>query len=110
MQPNITGNSRPLKLGGGTPAQIGSGSNFPAVKLVQIFSPEDWEGFTEEYVASVTPPYKHSLRFTGAGGMGRDVVGFRSDGYFKGQRDNYQCKRYGDALVPSDVKFFCSKT
>ena len=103
MQPNITGNSRPLKLGGGTLAQIGSGSNFPAVKLVQIFSPEDWEGFTEEYVASVTPPYKHTLRFTGAGDMGRDVVGFRSDDYFKGPWDNYQCKRYGDALVPSDV-------
>jgi hypothetical protein len=44
MQPNITGNSRPLKLEGRTPAQIGSGSNFPAIKLMQVFSPDDWEG------------------------------------------------------------------
>ncbi len=70
MQPNIAGNWRPLKLGGGTPAQVGSGSNFPAVKLVQIFSPDDWEGFTEEYVASVTPRYKLTVRFTGPGDMG----------------------------------------
>jgi len=102
-QPNITGNSRPLKLGGGVPAQIGSGSNFPAVKLVQIFSPDDWEGFTEEYVASVKPPYEKAVRFTGPGDMGRDVVGFGSDKYFEGPWDNYQCKRYGGALVPSDI-------
>lgn len=103
MQPNITGNSRPLKLGGGTPAQIGSGSNFPAVKLVQIFEPADWEGFTEEYVPSVMPPYVKTVRFTGPGDMGRDVVGFSSDQYFKGPWDNYQCKRYGAALNPSDI-------
>jgi hypothetical protein len=103
MQPNINGNSRPLKFGGGTSAQIGSGSNFPAVKLVQIFSPDDWEGFTEEYVASVTPPYKQTLRFTGPGDMGRDVVGFKSDQNFDGPWDNYQCKRYGETLAPSHV-------
>lgn len=103
IQPDGTGNSRQLKLEGGTPAQIGSGSNFPAVKLVEIFSPDDWEGFTEEYVGSVTPPYKKTLRYTGAGDMGRDVVGFNSDQYFNGPWDNYQCKRYGAALVPSDI-------
>ena len=103
MKPNITANSRPLKLGGGTPTQIGSGTNFPAIKLVEIFSPDDWEGFTEEYVGSVTPAYKKTIRFTGSGDMGRDVVGFSSDKYFDGPWDNYQCKRYGDALIPSDV-------
>jgi hypothetical protein len=103
VQTNITGNSRPLRLGGGRLAQIGSGSNFPAVKLVQIFSSDDWEGFTEEYVASVTPPYKQTVRFSGAGDMGRDIVGFSSDQYFNGPWDNYQCKRYAAALVPSDI-------
>lgn len=57
--------------------------NFPAVKLVEIFSPDDWEGFTEEYVGSV-PAYKKTTRFTGPGDMGRDVVGFMSDKYFDG--------------------------
>jgi hypothetical protein len=103
MQPNITGDWRPLKTGGGASAQIGSGSNFPAVKLVQIFEPADWEGFTEEYVEAIKPPYKKTVRFTGAGDMGRDVVGFSSDKDFQGPWDNFQCKRYGNALVPSDV-------
>jgi|SRR5882724_6277354 len=102
-KPDITGSNRPLKLGGGTPAQIGSGTNFPAVKLVEIFSPDDWEGFTEEYVGSVIPAYKKTMRFTGPNDMGRDVVGFQSDKYFAGPWDNYQCKRYGNKLIPSDV-------
>jgi hypothetical protein len=103
METNMAANSRPLKLGAGTPAQIGSGTSYPAVKLVEIFSPEDWEGFTQEYVGSVTPAYKKTVRFAGSGDMGRDVVGFSSDKYFDGPWDNYQCKRYGEALIPSDV-------
>jgi hypothetical protein len=77
--------------------------NFPAVKLVEIFSPDDWEGFTEEYVGSVVPAYKKTMRFTGPGDMGRDVVGFRSDKSFDGPWDNYQCKRYGHKLQPGDI-------
>ena len=102
-KPDIKGTNRSLNLDGRTPGQVGSGTNFPAVKLVEIFSPEDWEGFTEEFVGSIVPPYKKTLRFTGPGDMGRDVVGFMSDKYFEGAWDNYQCKRYGAALVPSDI-------
>jgi hypothetical protein len=102
-KPNVTANSRPLNLGRATPAQIGSGTNFPAVKLVEIFSPDDWEGFTEEYVGSVVPAYKKTMRFTGPGDMGRDVVGFLSDKSFDGPWDNYQCKRYGHKLQPGDI-------
>lgn len=102
-KPDITGTYRSLKLGEGTPAQIGSGTNFPAVKLVEIFSPDDWEGFTEEYVASVVPKYHSTMRFSGPGDMGRDVIGFLSDKLFEGPWDNFQCKRYGDKLGPSDV-------
>ena len=76
--------------------------NFPAVKLVEIFSSDAWEGFTEEYVSSVSK-YKKTMRFTGPGDMGRDVVGFMSAEYFDGPWDNYQCKRYGRKLIPADV-------
>jgi hypothetical protein len=100
---DITWSYRPLKQGSATGTQIGSGLNFPAVKLVEIFSPDDWEGFTEEYVASVVPPYTKTVRFTGPGDMGRDIVGFRSGEYFQGLWDNYQCKRYGEKLVASDI-------
>ena len=91
MTADITGSFRPLKLGSTAGSQIGSGINFPAVKLVEIFSPDDWEGFTEEYVASVVPAYTKTVRFSGPGDMGRDVVGFRTDQYFQGPWDNYQC-------------------
>jgi len=77
--------------------------NFPAVKLVEIFSPYVWEGFTEEYVGSVVPAYKKAVRFTGPGDMGRDIVGFLSDESFDGPWDNYQCKRHGHKLMASDI-------
>jgi len=93
---------RPLKLGAGAPVQVGSGMNFPVVKLVEIFSPDDWEGFAEEYASSVSG-YEKVVRFTGSGDMGRDIVGFASSDYFDGPWDNYQCKRYGDSLTPSDI-------
>lgn len=99
----LDGNSRPLKTGDGVPAQIGSGMNFPLVKLVQILPPDDWEGFTEEWAHSLEPGYNKVVRFTGAGDMGRDVVGFSSEEYFNGPWDNYQCKRYGVQLQPAHI-------
>ena len=44
----FSGNSRPLKdgIGEGTPTKTGSDMNFPVVKLIEIFSPDDWEAFT----------------------------------------------------------------
>jgi hypothetical protein len=44
----FSGNSRHLKdgIGEGTPTQTGSDMNFPVVKLIEIFSPDDWEAFT----------------------------------------------------------------
>jgi hypothetical protein len=94
---------RPLKLESGTPAQMGSGMNFPAVKLVEIFSPDDWEGFTEEYVSAVPGYVEPPIRFTGPGDMGRDIVAFTSPDQFNGPWDNYQCKRYGKQLTASDI-------
>lgn len=93
---------RSLKLDSTSPIQIGTGINFPVVKLVEILSHEDWEAFTEEYASSVTE-YHQAMRFTGPGDMGRDIVGFVTDKFFDGPWDNYQCKRYGDKLTPSDV-------
>jgi hypothetical protein len=52
--------------------------NFPAVKLVEIFSAADWEGFAEEYANSV-PGYNKVMRLSGPGDMGRDIVAFVSE-------------------------------
>ena len=93
---------RPLHLGTGTSPQVGSGMNFPAVKLVEIFSAADWEGFAEEYANSV-PGYDKVMRWSGPGDMGRDIVAFVSENKFDAPWDNYQCKRYGEKLTPSDI-------
>lgn len=76
--------------------------NFPAVKLVEIFSAADWEGFAEEYANSV-PGYDKVMRWSGPGDMGRDIVAFVSENKFDAPWDNYQCKRYGEKLTPSDI-------
>jgi hypothetical protein len=87
---------------GGSPQSV-SGMNFPVVKLVEIFSFDDWEGFTEEWATCLVPGYHQVLRFSGAGDKGCDVVGFVSDKFFDGPWDNYQCKHYGAKLTPSDI-------
>jgi hypothetical protein len=94
---------RPLKLETGTPAQMGSGTNFPATKLVEIFSADDWEGFTEEYASAIPGYAEPPMRFSGPGDMGRDIVAFASPDQFNGPWDNYQCKRYGEKLTAAAV-------
>jgi hypothetical protein len=104
---NIIADMRRLepKAASGSPGspQSGSGMNFPAVKLVEIFSPDDWEGFTEEWATCLEPAYHKVMRFSGSGDKGCDVVGFVTDKFFDGPWDNYQCKHYGDKLTPSDI-------
>lgn len=42
--------------------------------------------------------YKSSMRYGGAGDLGRDVVGFYTDQKHEGEWDNYQCKQLGKSL------------
>lgn len=86
-----------------TAGHVSSGLPIPAALRVQVFSPDDWEMFTEEYASSLGPYYTKIRRFGGSGDMGIDVACFVTDQGFKGGWDNYQCKRYDNALRPSDV-------
>lgn len=101
----LNSNSRKLKPGSGASAvtQIGSGSNFPAAKLVEIFEPTQWEDFTEEWAVSLESVYKEVSRWSGSGDLGLDILGFRTDEKFDGPWDNYQCKRYALKLQPKDI-------
>jgi hypothetical protein len=56
------------------------------------------EKFVLDWVNSKTASYVESTRFSGAGDMGRDVVGFLSKNKHEGEWDNYQCKQYANAL------------
>jgi hypothetical protein len=98
------GELRKLKspTGADTPAQVGSGMNFPVAKLIELLEPGQWEEFTEEWAHSLKQ-YVEVERWSGPGDKGRDIIGFSSDKKFDGPWDNYQCKRYALKLAPSDI-------
>jgi len=86
-----------------THAQVIAGIPIPKVSRVSLFSPDEWEEFTEEYAHALEQDYPKVRRFGGSGDMGVDVACFYTDQGFIGGWDNYQCKRYGGALAPSDA-------
>jgi len=81
---------------------VQAGLPIPKAARVQIFSPDDWEGFTEEWASSLTG-YAIVRRFAGSGDMGLDVAGFTDAAGFSAPWDNYQCKRYDHPLRPADI-------
>lgn len=81
---------------------VHAGLPIPKAARVQIFSPNDWEGFTEEWASSLKG-YTLVRRFAGSGDMGLDVVGFTHADGFRAPWDNYQCKRYDHPLRPADI-------
>ena len=85
-----------------TSSSIYSGIPIPKTKLIELFSPDDWEGFTEEWASSLAS-YSKVVRFAGAGDKGLDIVGFLKGSVFTGGWDNYQCKHYDNPLTPSDI-------
>lgn len=81
---------------------VQAGLPIPKAARVQIFSPDDWEGFTEEWASSLMG-YAIVRRFAGSGDMGLDVAGFTEATGFSAPWDNYQCKRYDHPLRPADI-------
>lgn len=82
---------------------VQSGLPIPKPARIIIFSPDEWEGFIEEWTTSIEDSYSKVSRLTGSGDLGVDIAGFCEDNGFKGIWDNYQCKRYDHPLRPSDV-------
>jgi hypothetical protein len=87
-----------------TAAQVANGPVIPPQQRLLTYSPDEWEGFVEEWAYyCLATKYKHVLRFSGAGDMGIDVAGFVDDKRLEGEWDNYQCKHYDHAIRPGDV-------
>ena len=73
-------------------------------KVVQTFSPDEWEEFVVEWADGFDPAYRQVVRLGGAGDKGRDVVGYSGDPTDPAcPWDSYQCKHYDHALRPTDV-------
>jgi hypothetical protein len=88
-----------------TAAQLAGGNPIPPVRLLQVMSSNDWEGFIEEWLTfhKGKGTYHSVRRYSGPGDLGLDVVGFTSDVGFEEPWDSYQCKQYDHALRPGDV-------
>ncbi|MEL0628154.1 ABC-three component system protein [Psychromonas aquatilis] len=82
---------------------VSAGIPIPKTQRVQLFSPDEWEEFTEEWASSLENSYHCVKRFAGAGDKGLDVVGFIKSNQFNDGWDNYQCKFYDKPLTPSNV-------
>ena len=88
-----------------TAAQVAGGIPIPPVRLIQVFSPDDWEAFTEEWLSyhRAQGRYCAIRRYSGPGDLGLDVVAFASTSGFAQPWDSYQCKHYDHALEPNDI-------
>jgi hypothetical protein len=87
-----------------TAAQATHGPLILPQQQLLIYSPEQWEGFVQEWLHyCLKKSYKQVQRFTGAGDLGIDVAGFLDGSRLLGVWDNYQCKHYDHALTPGDV-------
>jgi hypothetical protein len=64
---------------------------------------EDLERFVRDWIARKTSDYVEVQRFSGAGDLGRDIVGFLTDRRHEGPWHNYQCKQYGRTLATSSA-------
>ena len=84
-------------------AHVQAGVPIPKAIRVRHFSPDEWEEFVEEWATTLEESYVKVRRFGGAGDCGVDIAGFCTSHGFEGTWDNYQCKRYGHPLRPSDV-------
>jgi hypothetical protein len=86
-----------------TTNHVSTGIPIPKTRRIELFSPDEWEEFSEEWASSLEHDYFKVVRFAGSGDKGLDVVGFISNQTFQGGWDNYQCKHYDHPLRPSDI-------
>lgn len=87
-----------------TAALVTHGPLIPPQQQLLIYSPDQWEGFVQEWLHyCLKKAYKQVQQFTGAGDMGIDIAGFVDGKRLEGVWDNYQCKHYDHPLMPGDV-------
>lgn len=88
-----------------TAAQVSGGIPIPPVRLLQVMSSEDWEGFTEEWLTyhKKKGSYHSIKRYSGPGDLGLDIVAFTTVEGFAKPWDSYQCKHYDHPLEPNDI-------
>lgn len=82
---------------------VAFGIPIPKQKRIELFSPDEWEAFVEEWAISLKTTYHSVKRHSGAGDQGLDVIGLLKSDQMADGFDSYQCKHYDHALRPSDA-------
>ena len=72
-------------------------ASIPPDRLILSLPDDELEKFARMWV-ELRKGYVEVQRFTGAGDMGRDVVGYLTQSRHEGPWHNYQCKQYGRAI------------
>jgi len=80
-----------------------NGPKIDPLKIISIYNSDEWEGFIDEWVHSLSSEYIEVVRPTGSGDKGIDVAGFADSNRLKGVWDNYQCKHYVRPLNFSNI-------
>ncbi|GAB3723784.1 ABC-three component system protein [Flavobacterium koreense] len=88
-----------------TSNRITYGQRILPIKLIEVFYPQEWEEFIEEWLELKKSKYYLVERYGGAGDMGRDVVCYFDDPKTNPNYkwDCYQCKHYINPITPTDV-------
>jgi hypothetical protein len=87
-----------------TAFKVNYGANILPIKRLEIFSADEWEMFTEEWLDLKKQQYHEIERFGGAGDQGRDVAAYITDQRLPGYHwDCYQCKHYDRPLMPAQM-------
>jgi hypothetical protein len=74
-------------------------SPIPPERLIVALPDTQLEKFVREWVGLKKRDYVEVERLTGAGDMGRDVVGYLTKERHEGPWHNYQCKQYARAIT-----------
>lgn len=83
---------------------VNFGKRILPIKMVEIFSPEEWEAFIEEWLDLKKKKYIEIERLGGAGDKGRDVIAYINNKTLKNyQWECFQCKHYEKSLQPTQV-------
>jgi hypothetical protein len=88
-----------------TSHRINFGLRITPLKLIEVFTSEQWEEFIEEWLDLKRKIFHSVERIGGAGDMGRDVIEYIDNPKIsKNYKWNcYQCKHYRNPISPTDI-------
>lgn len=85
------------------PISVPAGGIIPPRARIALYSPDEWEKFTYEWVRELDDDYYDVQIVGGSGDHGIDVAAMLTERRLEGPWHCFQCKHYVDPLTPSDI-------